>query len=56
MNFNDELEAINFLEKNGILVSIERDIMLPKRNTYEEDVHETIDYLIEEHGFNLAYI
>jgi hypothetical protein len=56
MKFNDELEAVSFLEKQGITVSTEQYIFLPKRNTYEEDVHETIDYLIDVWDYILNYI
>jgi hypothetical protein len=56
MSFNDELEAVNFLEKQGINVSTEQCIFLPKKNTYEDDVHETIDYLIDVWSYTLHYI
>ena len=56
MNFNDELEAVSFLEKQGITVSTEQCIFLPKKNTYEDEVHETIDYLIDIWDYTLHYI
>jgi len=56
MNFNDELEAVSFLEKQGITVSTEQCIFLPKKNTYEDEVHETIDYLIDLWEYTLKYI
>ena len=56
MNFNDELEAVSFLEKAGIVVSTEQCIFLPKKNVYEEEVHETIDYLIDRWNYTLNYI
>ena len=56
MNFNDEFEAVSFLERQGITVSTEQCIFLPKKNTYEDEVHETIDYLIEVWEYNLNYI
>ena len=56
MNFNDELEAVSFLEKQGITVSTEQCIFLPKKNTYEDEVHETIDYLIDIWEYTLKYI
>lgn len=56
MNFNDELEAVNFLENRGITVSTEQCIFLPRKNTYEDDVHETIDYLIDVWEYSLNYI
>jgi hypothetical protein len=56
MNFNDELEAVSFLEKQGITVSTEQCIFLPRKNTYEDEVHETIDYLIDVWYYSLNYI
>ena len=56
MNFNDELEAVGFLEKQGITVSTEQCIFLPKKNTYGDEVHETIDYLIDIWEYTLKYI
>ena len=56
MNFNDELEAVSFLEKQDITVSTEQCIFLPKKNTYDEQVHETIDYLIDIWDYTLNYI
>ena len=56
MNFNDELEAVNFLEKNGIIVSTEQCIFLPKKNIYEDSIHETIDYLIDVWEYTLNYV
>jgi hypothetical protein len=56
MNFNDELEAVTFLEKQGIIVSTEQCIFLPKKNTYEDAVHETIDYLLDVWDYTLNYV
>ena len=56
MNFNDELEAVSFLEKKGITVTVEQIIFLPRKNVYEDSVHETIDYLIDVKGYSLSYI
>jgi hypothetical protein len=56
MNFNDELEAVSFLEKQGITVSTEQCIFLPRKNTYVDEVHETIDYLIDVWDYSLNYI
>lgn len=56
MNFNDELEAVGFLETQGITVSTEQCIFLPKKNTYEDEVHEIIDYLIDVRDYTLHYI
>ncbi len=56
MNFKDELEAISFLEKQGITVSTEQCIFLPKKNIYDDTVHETIDYLIDIQEYTLHYI
>jgi hypothetical protein len=56
MNFNDELEAVSFLEKQGITVSTEQCIFLPRKKTYEDAVHETIDYLIDVWDYSLNYI
>jgi hypothetical protein len=56
MNFNDELEAVSFLEKNGISVSTEQCIFLPKKSIYENDIHETIDFLIDVYSYTLHYI
>ena len=56
MNFNDELEAVSFVEKHGIIVSTEQCIFLPKKNVYNDDVHETIDYLINIWDYTLTYI
>jgi hypothetical protein len=56
MNFNDELEAVGFIEKQGITVSTEQCIFLPKKNTYGDEVHETIDYLIDVWDYTLHYI
>jgi hypothetical protein len=56
MNFKDELEAVSFLEKQGIIVSSEQCIFLPKRNIYGDDIHETIDYLIDACEYTLNYI
>ena len=56
MNFNDELEAVSFLEKQGITVTVEQVIFLPRKNIYDDNVHETIDYLIDVKGYSLSYI
>ena len=56
MNFNDELEAVSFLEKQGITVTVEQVIFLPRKNIYDDSVHETIDYLIDVKGYSLSYI
>lgn len=56
MNYNDELEAVRILEKEGITVTTEQIIFLPKKNIYEDSIHETIDYLIDVKGYSLSYI
>jgi hypothetical protein len=56
MNFNNKKEAIDFLETVEISVSIEDDILIPKKKLFEDDVHDAIDYLIDECGFGIKYI
>jgi hypothetical protein len=56
MNFNNKKEAIDFLETVEISVSSEDDILIPKKKLFEDDVHDAIDYLIDECGFGIKYI
>jgi hypothetical protein len=53
---DDELEAIKFLEAEGIVVTIEKDIFLPKYRVYDDAVYETIDYLITIWDHIVSYI
>jgi hypothetical protein len=56
MHFNNSKEAIDFLETVEIYVSSEDDILMPKKKLFEDDVHNAIDYLIDECGFGIKYI
>jgi hypothetical protein len=56
MNFNNKKEAIDFLETVEIFVSSEDNILIPKKKLFEDDVHDAIDYLIDECDFGIKYI
>lgn len=56
MNFNDETEAINFLESFGIFISDSYDILLPKKKLFDDEVHNAVDYLIDEWDFGIKYV
>ena len=56
MNFKNKKEAIDFLETVEISVSDGSDILLPKKKLFDDEVHDAIDYLIDECDFGIKYI
>jgi len=55
MKFKNKNEAINILELFDIRISQE-EILYPLGAEHDDEVHLSIDYLIEEHGFGIRYI
>jgi hypothetical protein len=55
MKFKNKNEAINILELFDIRISQE-EILYPLVAEHDDEVHLSIDYLIEEHGFGIRYI
>ena len=56
MNFKNKKEAIDFLDSFEIFISDANDILLPRKKLFEDDVHDAIDYLIDECDFGIKYI
>lgn len=56
MKFQNEQEAIDLLEQHGVNVSSEAVIMFPKKNQFADEVHDAIEYLINEWDFGFNYI
>ena len=56
MNFKNKKEAIDFLDSFEIFISDANDILLPKKKLFDDEVHEAIDYLIDECDFGIKYI
>jgi hypothetical protein len=56
MKFKNKNEAINILEAFGISISQEDEILYPLGAEHEDEVHVSIDYLIDEHAFGIRYI
>jgi len=56
MSFKNKKEAITFLESFEVFVSDGNDIFLPKKKLFDDEVHDAIDYLIDECGFGIKYI
>ena len=52
----NKLEAIRLLQLNGIEVSHEFEILYPKRDQFDDEVHEAIEFLMEEWDFGFKYI
>lgn len=49
-------EAINVLSENGIDISVMDDILFPRYGHFIDEVHDAVEFLIEEHGFGIKYI
>lgn len=56
MNFKNETEAIDLLREHDVSVSSEYDIMYPRKKEFVDEVHEAIEYLIDEWDFGIKYI
>jgi hypothetical protein len=56
MNFRNETEAIDLLREHDVLVSSEYDIMYPRQKEFVDEIHDAIDYLIDEHGYGIRYV
>lgn len=56
MNFQNETEAIDLLKEHGVNVSADWDIMFPRKAQFIDEVHEAIEYLIDEWDFGIKYI
>jgi hypothetical protein len=56
MKFKNKNEAVSVLEAFGISVSQEEEVLYPLGAEHDDEVHVSIDYLIEEHGFGIRYI
>ena len=56
MNFQNETEAIDFLEQHGINISAEMVILFPKKNEFIDEVHDAIEYLMSEWDFGFNYV
>jgi len=54
--FINEQQAVDFLESCGILIVMESNILLPKDASFPEDVHDAIDYLLDNHDYTIKYI
>jgi hypothetical protein len=52
----NKLEAIRLLQLNGIEVSSDENILYPRREEFEDEVHDAIEYLIGECNFGFQYI
>ncbi len=55
MSFKNKKEAIVFLESFEVFVSDGNDILLPKKKLFDDEVHDAIDYLIDECDFGIKY-
>lgn len=49
-------EAINVLSENGIDISVMDDILFPRYGHFIDEVHDAVEFLMEEHGFGIKYI
>lgn len=56
MNFKNETEAIEALANHGIEITQDCDIMYPRKREFIEEVHEAIEYLINDWDFGIKYI
>jgi hypothetical protein len=56
MNFQDEQQAIDLLRQHGIEVSSDFDIVYPRKKEFVDDVHNAIEYLLDEWDFGIKYI
>lgn len=56
MKFNNETQAIQLLKDNDVFVSSDFDIMFPRKAQFIDEVHEAIEYLIDEWDFDIKYI
>lgn len=55
MNFNNKREALFVLSQNQIEV-FDEEILFPRHASFIDEVHEAIEYLIDEHEFGIKYI
>lgn len=56
MKFRDEQHAIEVLKEYGVEVSSEYDILYPRKKEFLIEVHDAIDYLLDEWDFGIKYI
>jgi hypothetical protein len=56
MNFQNEQQAIDLLKQHGVEVSSDFDIVYPRKKEFVDDVHNAIEYLLDEWDFGIKYI
>jgi hypothetical protein len=52
----NKARAVELLKLNGIEVSSDENILYPRREEFEDEVHDAIEYLIDECNFGFQYI
>ncbi len=56
MKFTSEQEAVDFLETRGFDVTPDLEILLAVYQQPHSSVEDTINYLIEEHDYQITYV
>lgn len=56
INFESEQEAIDLLKTHGIEISAEWDILYSRGKEFNKEVHEAVEYLIDEWDFDIKFI
>ncbi len=53
---NNKSDALEVLQENDIEISNDFCLMFPRKAEFIDEVHEAIDYLIDEHGYGIRYV
>ena len=56
MNFENEIEAINILQKHGINVSKDKYVLYPNKGFFSKEIYIAINYLVEDCNMGLKYV
>lgn len=53
--FKSKSSAVELLRSNGIICEND-EVLYPKDKEFEDEVHEAIDFLIEDCDFGICYV
>lgn len=56
MNVSSKTDALAILQENEVNVSLDEEIMFPRKAQFIDEVHDAIEYLIDNCDFGIRYI
>lgn len=56
MIFTSEEKAVNYLENELLDIVADSEILLPKFQDQPTSIHDAINYLIENHSYQITYV